>query len=125
MACAAFHPEAEMDTSTAPKLLPYIRRSPDPTIQVVRRSVLEAVRRPSDMGTAFLDPDSIDLAALLQSGGETKSKAPLHQRVAETLWQTLEPLLSRLDASAGAAQDLEGGRVADPPAAGDADGDGQ
>jgi len=61
----------------------------------------------------------------LMSGDGIHPNAAGHQRVAETLWQTLEPLLSRLDASAGAAQDLEGGRVADPPAAGDADGDGQ
>lgn len=47
-----------------------------------------------------------------------------HRRMAETVWAALEPLLEP-GASTGAAQDLQGRSGADPPAAGDAEGDGQ
>lgn len=47
-----------------------------------------------------------------------------HRRVAETVWAALEPLLAPR-ASTGAPEDLEGRDATDPPAAGDAEGDGQ
>ena len=47
-----------------------------------------------------------------------------HRRVAETVWAALEPLLAP-GASTGPAQDLQGRRGTDAPAAGDAEGDGQ
>lgn len=52
-AMAAFHPDAQADQTDADRLIPFIRRTPDPTIQLVRRSALEAVRAQSDQGTAF------------------------------------------------------------------------
>jgi acyl-CoA thioesterase-1 len=48
-----------------------------------------------------------------------------HRRVADTVWEALAPLLGLADASAGAAQDLEGRDGANAAAAGDAEGDGQ
>jgi hypothetical protein len=60
--------------------VPFIRRSPDPTIQLIRRSVLESVRRPSDGGTGYIDPSSItDLVAFFKN----PPKPPLHERVAQ------------------------------------------
>lgn len=85
MAMAAFHPDAEPRTETPYQLVPFIRRSPDPTVQLVRRSVLDAVRKKGDHGTAWIDPATLDLAALLA----TKPKPPLHERVAQANLETL------------------------------------
>lgn len=79
-AAAAFHPDAQADLSDAYRLVPFIRRSPDPTIQLIRRSALEAVRRPSDGGTGYIDPASItDLVEFFKN----PPKPPLHERVAQ------------------------------------------
>jgi hypothetical protein len=89
MAMAAFHPDAEADFSHPSRLVPFIRRSPDPVIQLIRRSSLEAVRkRTSDRGTAFLDPSEIDFGAML----EAPTRAPLHERVAESNRETIQEL---------------------------------
>ena len=85
MAMAAFHPEAEARTESAYQLVPFVRRTPDPTVQLVRRSVLDAVRKKGDHGTAWIDPSEIDLAALLAE----KPKVPLHEMVAEANLETL------------------------------------
>lgn len=86
MALAAFHPSAPFDDSSAARALPFVRRSPDPTIQMVRRSVLDSVRSTSDSGTGFLDLDKVDLASVLSAPAP---KPPLHKRVAETNAETL------------------------------------
>ena len=92
MALAAFHPAPEPVEPAAAeepaRLVPFIRRSPDPTIQCVRLSVLEEVRRPSDRGTGFVDLSTVDLAAFLA----TPPKKPLHERVAARNRDTLREL---------------------------------
>jgi hypothetical protein len=80
MALAAFHPDAEPDASAPERLVPFLRRTPDPTIQMVRCSVLDRVRAGESHGTDFMDPDTLDLHALLT----TPPTVPLHERVAET-----------------------------------------
>lgn len=80
MAMAPFHPEATPDTTAAHRLIPFLRRTPDPTIQLVRCSTLSAVREGTSHGTGYLDPSRVDLAALLA----TPTKPPLHERVAVT-----------------------------------------
>jgi hypothetical protein len=55
LAMAAFHPDAEPDLEEPERLIPYLRRSPYPTIQVVRRTALDRVRGGTDEGTAYLD----------------------------------------------------------------------
>lgn len=57
---AAFHPDAEAELSDPERLIPFLRRSPDPTIQLVRRSVLERVRRRAPEGTGFVDLRQLD-----------------------------------------------------------------
>jgi hypothetical protein len=53
-AMAAFHPDAPADLADPDRLIPFIRRTPDPTLQLVRRDALESVQaRPN--GTAFAD----------------------------------------------------------------------
>jgi len=89
MAMAAFHPNAEADFSHPSRLVPFIRRSPDPVIQLIRRTALEAVRkRTSDRGTAFLDPSEIDFGTMLAA----KAQPPLHERVADKNRDTIQEL---------------------------------
>lgn len=41
---AHFHPEAVLDLTSPPRLVPFLRRSPDPLLQLVPLSLLEGVR---------------------------------------------------------------------------------
>ena len=58
---AAFHPELPYATDAAPRLVPFFRRSPDPTIQLVRLGVLDAIHEGKPRGTQFFDgpPEAI------------------------------------------------------------------
>ncbi|MCA9574314.1 MAG: DUF1415 family protein [Polyangiales bacterium] len=86
-AAAAFHPDAHADLADPYRLVPFIRRTPDPTVQLIRRSALEAVRRPGDGGTGYVDPASItDLVAFFQN----PPKRPLHERVAQANLEQVE-----------------------------------
>lgn len=89
VAMADFHPNATADTSAPERLVPFIRRSPDPTIQVVRMAALEKVRMSENQGTSFVDVAELDLAALARSG-PPPSVAPLHQRIARNNLRTIE-----------------------------------
>lgn len=86
-ALAAFHPDARPHTESAARLVPFIRRTPDPTVQAIRFSALDAVRRREDRGSRFVDPATLDLGALLAS---EPPRPALHERVAETNLATLE-----------------------------------
>jgi len=44
-ALASFHPDLALDASTPDALVAFFRRTPDPTIQLVRRSVIDALTR--------------------------------------------------------------------------------
>jgi hypothetical protein len=57
-AMAAFHPSASADLSHPDKLVPYVRRSPDPTLQLVRNSALSGIKGLTQ-GTAFLDVSAL------------------------------------------------------------------
>jgi hypothetical protein len=63
-ALAAFHPAAELDLGNADRLVPFLRRSPDPTIQVVRIAALERVRRDEVAGTQYIDLRSFRIEQL-------------------------------------------------------------
>lgn len=41
---AEFHPDAERDATTPARLVPYLRRSPDPLLQLVPLALLDSVR---------------------------------------------------------------------------------
>jgi hypothetical protein len=77
LAMAAFHPDAEPDLDDAERLIPYLRRSPYPTIQVVRRAALDRVRGGADEGTAYLD---LSLVASLDV--HQPVSPPLRERIA-------------------------------------------
>jgi len=86
MALAPFHPDASPNPETPYRLVPFIRRSPDPLIQCVRVSLLDDLRK-GDRGSSYLDPHGKDLLALFREL-QTK-KPPLHERVAEMNHETL------------------------------------
>jgi hypothetical protein len=66
-AMAAFHPESPADLQDPERLIPFLRRTPDPTIQLVRQSVLTRVRGRRSQGTAFVDVTQLDPHALEQA----------------------------------------------------------
>lgn len=83
---ADFHPRAEPDMVSPARLVSFIRRTPDPTIQVVRRTALAAVRGTTDEGTvgnseailAFL----VGAMGLAEDPIREVDPRPLHERVA-------------------------------------------
>jgi hypothetical protein len=81
---AVFHPDAAPDTGDPERLIPFLRRTPDPTLQFVRASVLDAVRSLTTQGTQF-----VSLAALeaMQSGHVPLS---LRERIARTNLATVQ-----------------------------------
>jgi len=86
-AMAAFHPFAPLDAASPARLVPFTRRTPDPTIQLVRLEALERVRQGASDGTQFMDLESIDLASLV-----VEESVPMRERVARTNLRTVERL---------------------------------
>ena len=85
-AMAAFHPDARADLKEPERLIPFLRRTPDPTIQVVRRAALDRVRGNSQEGTSFFDLADLGTLPLPQ-----KEPFSLRQRIARAnLDTTLE-----------------------------------
>ena len=77
-AMAAFHPDARADLNEPERLIPFLRRTPDPTIQVVRVSALDRVRGSSPEGTQFFDLANLGTLPLPQ-----KEPISLRQRIAQ------------------------------------------
>ncbi|MDD9968774.1 MAG: DUF1415 family protein [Myxococcales bacterium] len=80
-AVADFHPDARPDLENAERLVTFIRRSPDPTLQLVRHTVLSHVRKSDVGGTKFVDPVAVDLSDFV--GKEGVMSTPLHTRIAQ------------------------------------------
>lgn len=78
-AMAAFHPDATPQLDDPERLIPFLRRSPYPTLQLVRTSSLERVRGNEIEGTAFLDLDLLGAAGLSLPPAPT----PLRERIAK------------------------------------------
>ena len=72
---ADFHPQATLDLTTPARLVPFLRRAPDPLLQLVPLSLLNAVRGP---------PPTIDRArqALLLGGLSAPPRADAATRIA-------------------------------------------
>jgi hypothetical protein len=81
---AAFHPEADPDTGDPERLIPFLRRTPDPTLQFLRASALDGIRAGASQGTQFLDIASLD--AVLSG----TAQPPLRERVARANLATAE-----------------------------------
>ncbi len=66
---ADFHPDVELDIATPSRLVPFLRRSPDPLMQFVPLSILDVIRRQTAVtlsdqakalgGIAYNNPDDI------------------------------------------------------------------
>jgi hypothetical protein len=63
--CVAFHPDLPRDLLDAHRAVQFVRRSPDPTIQLVRASVLKAARGSDGGGTRIVDPGKLTLEELM------------------------------------------------------------
>ena len=93
-AMAAFHPDARPDPSEPERLIPFLRRTPDPTIQVVRRTALDRVRGSAPEGTSFFDLSNLKTLPLPQ-----KEPVSLRQRIARANLDTaLEAGVDTLEA---------------------------
>lgn len=86
-AMAAFHPDAEPHLDHPERLIPFLRRSPYPTIQLVRRSALERVRGSADEGTAYFDLQLLGSPAV-----RTPEPMPLRERIARANLATVQEL---------------------------------
>lgn len=84
MAAEAFHPEVVLDLSSATRLIPFLRATPDPTIQLVRHRVLESVKKGKQTGTGFFDPNTMSLEKLLS----TKPEPSVSDKITESNYQT-------------------------------------
>ena len=82
-AMAAFHPDARVDVGDADRLIPFLRRTPDPTIQMVRQSALDRVRGSSQEGTSFFDLSNLAVLPIPQ-----KEPVSLRQRIGQANLET-------------------------------------
>jgi hypothetical protein len=80
-AIADFHPDAAPDFGSPARMVPFIRRSPDPTLQIVRHSALASARRGSSAGTRFVEANTLLDAALADLA--QPNEPPLHVRLAQ------------------------------------------
>lgn len=78
-AVADFHPAGPVDLSSPERAVSLIRRSPDPTLQLVRLRVLHDLRAQAGEGSRFVDPETLDLDDL----SSIQIQVPLHDRIAE------------------------------------------
>jgi hypothetical protein len=78
-AMAEFHPDARAVLTPDGAFTNFVRRTPDPTIQLVRQSALERVRRRDSHGSGYFD-----VSMLTEDTVFPPVEAPLHERVLET-----------------------------------------
>lgn len=83
--CVAFHPDLPRDLADAHRAVQLIRRSPDPTVQLVRASVLQAVRGHLAGGSRFVDTSRLSLEQAMALA----SPISLSDRIAEANLETL------------------------------------
>jgi hypothetical protein len=91
---AEFHPAAALDLSSPARLVPFVRRSPDPLLQLVPLAVLQAVRAPPP------EAGLTQQAAML--GGHA---APPRRELAERIAATNHATVARTHAAISAALD--------------------
>jgi hypothetical protein len=98
--CVAFHPDLPMDLSDANRAVSFLRRSPDPTLQLVRISTLERVRSGRPSGTFYVDPTRISPSGLNALHGSMSVSEQIAEANLRTLRKhdpaDLERLLARI-----------------------------
>ena len=75
----AFHPDLPCDVQDAHRAVRFIRRSPDPTLQLVRASVLRSVRTARGGGSRYVDASRLSLEEAMA----LVSPLSLSERIAE------------------------------------------
>jgi hypothetical protein len=88
-AAAAFHPEAPADMGSPSRLVSFIRRTPDPSIQFVRLSVLSQLRARDPKETTYVAPDELDAFVKKLAEGPIEQRLPLHERIARANFETV------------------------------------
>lgn len=83
--CVAFHPYFPADLSDAHRAVRFIRRSPDPTVQLVRASVLREVRGANPDGAHYVNVAGMTAAELLA----VAAPVSVGDRIAEANLRTL------------------------------------
>ena len=84
--CVAFHPDLPRDLLDANRAVQFIRRSPDPTLQLVRASVLQAVRSEKEGGSRYVDTSRLSLEEALALA----SPISLAELIAQANFATLQ-----------------------------------
>ena len=84
--CVAFHPDLPIDLSDENRAVSFLRRSPDPTLQLVRIATLDRVRSGRPGGSVYLDPSKL-------SSDELRSLRPeltVSEQIARANLRTLQ-----------------------------------
>jgi len=84
--CVAFHPDLPRDLLDANRAVRFIRRSPDPTLQLVRASILVRVRGEGGGGSRYVDTSLLSLEQAMA----LLSPASLADRIGEANLATLQ-----------------------------------
>ena len=84
--CVAFHPALPRDLLDANRAVRFIRRSPDPTLQLVRASILVRVRGDGGGGSRYVDTSLLSLEQAMA----LLSPASLAERIGEANLATLQ-----------------------------------
>jgi len=83
---AHFHPEAEADLASPARLVPFLRRSPDPLLQIVPLALLESIRGTNVVPDALLQAQMLggtapamrgDVADMIAEANHTRVSAEL------------------------------------------------
>lgn len=82
--CVPFHPDFAADVSDEHRAVRFIRRSPDPTVQLVRASVLRAVRGSGSM--EYVDTSGLSTAELMT----VAAPVSVSDRIAQANLRTLK-----------------------------------
>lgn len=83
---ATFHPDYPIDRRSPAALVPYLRRSPDPSLQLVRLAILEEARGKHGHGTFLFDGS----AASWQELQRRMTSLSVEQRIARDNLATME-----------------------------------
>lgn len=104
---AEFHPEAALDLATPARLVPFVRRSPDPLLQLVPLALLDGVR-------ATPPPPSRATQVAMLNGSVAPPRQDIGDRIAATNHATVmrsrDEMIARL-ASIAADRDASYARV--------------
>jgi hypothetical protein len=89
-AMAAFHPDAIADLASPSRLVSFIRRTPDRTIQLVRLSSLAQVRAKDPKETQFVEPAKLEqFVRDLESQADRPERVSTHDRIARANHSTV------------------------------------